>query len=244
MTSKLNIPAIKDLAEALKANPTLLFSPELSFLKAVLSQYGDLKMPAQDHSHSSHGHAHEHGAGCCSHGEHGGHEQKAHGHQEHAHDSHDDHDDDHDDEDPDPERLAADPGPYLPVPAGGEDFDGAAAAKDTASDAKANGNYELAVSKFTEAMTLGSVSALTLSNRAECLLKLKKPCAAIADCTAALALNPDSAKALRCRGKAHRFLGKWEAAQLDLAAAQRIDFDPDTAGKIFLLFGPERRDSE
>ena len=57
-------------------------------------------------------------------------------------------------------------------------------------------------------MTLGQVSALTLANRAECLLKLFRPCAAIADSTAALALNPDSAKALRCRGKCYRYLGR------------------------------------
>ena len=76
-------------------------------------------------------------------------------------------------------------------------------------------------------MTLGQVSALTLANRAECLLKLKKPCAAISDCTAALSLNPDSAKALKCRGKCYRYLGKWEEANLDISAAQRIDYDPD-----------------
>ena len=76
-------------------------------------------------------------------------------------------------------------------------------------------------------MTLGQVSAITLANRAECLLKLKKPCAAISDCTAALSLNPDSAKALKCRGKCYRYLGKWEEANLDISAAQRIDYDPD-----------------
>ena len=46
-------------------------------------------------------------------------------------------------------------------------------------------------------MNLGSVSALTLANRAECLLKVKRPVAAEADANEALKLNPDSAKALR-----------------------------------------------
>ena len=79
----------------------------------------------------------------------------------------------------------------------GADYDAAASAKEIASDAKSNGDYELAISKYTEALTVGQVSALTIANRAECLLKLKKPRASISDCDAALALNPDSAKALR-----------------------------------------------
>lgn len=77
------------------------------------------------------------------------------------------------------------------------DFDAAGAAKEKASEAKGSGDYQSAVQSFTEAMTLGSVSALTLANRAECLLKLRRPLAAVSDCTAAIALNPDSAKALR-----------------------------------------------
>jgi suppressor of tumorigenicity protein 13 len=100
------------------------------------------------------------------------------------------------------------------------DFDAAGAAKDEAADAKSNGDYNLAVEKLSIAMTLGPVSAMTLASRAECLLKLRRPTAAVSDCTAAIALNPDSAKALRCRGKAFRFLGKWEESRSDLAAAQ------------------------
>lgn len=74
-------------------------------------------------------------------------------------------------------------------------------------------------------MTLGQVSAMTLANRADCLLKVKRPRAAISDCNAALEINPDSAKALRTRGKAFRFVGMWAEATHDLSAAQRIDFD-------------------
>lgn len=47
-------------------------------------------------------------------------------------------------------------------------------------------------------------SALLYAKRAECYLKLKKPNAAIRDCDAALGLNPDSAKAFKARGVAHR----------------------------------------
>merc|ERR1719421_1053873 len=66
------------------------------------------------------------------------------------------------------------------------------------------------------------------SKRADILLKLKRPNACIQDCTAALAVNPDSAKAYRLRGKAHRLLGHWEDAHKDLAQGQKLDFDDDT----------------
>ena len=66
-----------------------------------------------------------------------------------------------------------------------------------AKEANGKGDYQLAVQKFTEAMKAGPVLALTLANRAECLLKLKRPLAAVSDCSAAIALNPDSAKAFR-----------------------------------------------
>lgn len=77
------------------------------------------------------------------------------------------------------------------------DWDAAGDAKEKANEAKANGDYETALSKFTEAMTIGSVSAMVLANRADVLMKLKRPCAAISDCSAAIDINPDSAKALR-----------------------------------------------
>ena len=78
-------------------------------------------------------------------------------------------------------------------------------------------------------------SALTYAKRAECFLKLKKPMAAIKDADAALALNPDSAKALKARGLAHRMLGAWEAAAKDLGAAQSIDFSEDVVAPLKLV---------
>ena len=77
------------------------------------------------------------------------------------------------------------------------DWEQAQDAKDKANEAKANGNFDLAVEMFTKSMELGSVGAMTLANRADCLLKMKRPLAAIADCDEALKINPDSAKALR-----------------------------------------------
>jgi|TARA_B110000208_G_C11671902_1_gene395543 tetratricopeptide (TPR) repeat protein len=52
--------------------------------------------------------------------------------------------------------------------------------------------------------------------------------AAIADCTAALAKNPDSAKSLKIRGKAYVATENWEAANTDFAKAMRCDPDPAT----------------
>jgi suppressor of tumorigenicity protein 13 len=77
------------------------------------------------------------------------------------------------------------------------DWDGAADAKSAAGEAKSAGNYAEAVDAYTRAMELGGASALTLANRAQCLLLARRPKAALSDCTEALSMNPDSAKALR-----------------------------------------------
>eukprot|EP00415_Alexandrium_ostenfeldii_P004370 UN4370 len=66
------------------------------------------------------------------------------------------------------------------------------------------------------------------AKRAELSLKLRRPNACISDCTAAIAINPDSAKAYRIRGKAHRKLGHWEDAHKDLSLGQQLDYDDDT----------------
>ena len=69
---------------------------------------------------------------------------------------------------------------------------------------------------------------MLMTKRADLLLKLRRPLAAIKDCDLALSLNPDSGKAFRIRGLAHRYLHRWEKAHSDLASAQRIDFDDAT----------------
>lgn len=117
----------------------------------------------------------------------------------------------------DEEIYAEEELPVLPVPAGGEgtclknyiwhsyayvsftmvDWDGAGDAKGEAAEAKASNNYDHAVNMYTKAMELGGASAMTLANRADCLLKMKRPMAALSDCDEALKMNPDSAKALR-----------------------------------------------
>ena len=77
------------------------------------------------------------------------------------------------------------------------DWDGAADAKDKAVSSKAAGDFDGAIAHYTRALELGSVSAIALANRAECLILAKRPVAAISDCSAALSINPDSAKAFR-----------------------------------------------
>merc|ERR1712176_827339 len=101
--------------------------------------------------------------------------------------------------------------------------------KQAAQDALEDGDLEKAVSKFTEAMMLGSCSAMMVAKRAEMLLKQKRYRAAVADATLALELNPDSAKGYRARGKARRFIGEYEGSSSDFAQAQKIDYDDGVA---------------
>mmetsp|Transcript_854 Transcript_854/g.1350 ORF Transcript_854/g.1350 Transcript_854/m.1350 type:complete len:383 (-) Transcript_854:387-1535(-) len=117
---------------------------------------------------------------------------------------------------------------FPPIYESGEDMDKAMECKMQASDLKSTGDYKGAVDKYTEAICAAQPSALTYAGRAECLFNVNRPCAAIRDCDEAIKLNPDSAKALRVRGRAHRAVGNWELARKDLSAAQSIDFD-DTA---------------
>merc|ERR1711972_426589 len=84
--------------------------------------------------------------------------------------------------------------------------------KQLAAEAMEDGDKQKALDKLTEAFAIGNVTAMMYAKRADILLKLKRPNAAIADCTAALEINPDSGKAFRMRGKAHRFLGHWAQA--------------------------------
>jgi suppressor of tumorigenicity protein 13 len=120
----------------------------------------------------------------------------------------------------------SEPLPAMPPSEGGDDWEGAGAQKEKAAELKSNGDLSGAVEAYTAAL-LCQPSALTFAARADCLLKLKRPKAAVADCNAALAVNPDSAKALKIKGKAHRHLGEWAESFAALAKANAVDFDPD-----------------
>eukprot|EP00418_Pyrodinium_bahamense_P082294 CAMPEP_0179055898 /NCGR_PEP_ID=MMETSP0796-20121207/23536_1 /TAXON_ID=73915 /ORGANISM="Pyrodinium bahamense, Strain pbaha01" /LENGTH=273 /DNA_ID=CAMNT_0020752561 /DNA_START=74 /DNA_END=895 /DNA_ORIENTATION=+ len=109
------------------------------------------------------------------------------------------------------------------------DMDKQGELKQQAQDALEDGDIAKAVATLTEAMMLGSVSAMMVAKRADMLMKQKRYRAAAADATLALRLNPDSAKAYRARGKARRFLGEYEGSAADLSQAQKIDYDDGVA---------------
>lgn len=110
------------------------------------------------------------------------------------------------------------------------DEDACAEAKSKASNAFNTGDYAVAVDEYTKAILIAP-SPLTYAKRAEVLIKLRRPNAAIRDCDAALKMNPDSAKAMKIRGAACRYLGRWNDANRDLSAGLNADFD-ETYGEI------------
>ncbi|CAE7697934.1 ST13 [Symbiodinium sp. KB8] len=123
-------------------------------------------------------------------------------------------------------------------------------AEKAAAVAMQAGDFTGAINVYTEAMRSGGSNPQMLCTRSALLLKMKRPCAAIRDCTAALKINNHMVKAYRLRGMAHRRLGHWKKAYRDLTEAQHLKFDPDTsdmhkmvAGKLGVtLTGPKTRE--
>lgn len=115
--------------------------------------------------------------------------------------------------------------PFPPSYEKGDDFEKASEFKMKAADLKAEGKWEEALEQYTSAILAAEPSALLYANRAMALMSLERPRAAENDCSLALKINPDSAKALRVRGKARKALGKYEEALRDLSTSQQIDFD-------------------
>jgi len=100
--------------------------------------------------------------------------------------------------------------------------------KQQAADALEDGESALALEHLTAAIALGCAGALLYCRRAQLLLKLGRPRAAANDCTAALAINPDSGKAFKIRARAHAKLKHWESAHSDFQVGLRIDYDEET----------------
>jgi suppressor of tumorigenicity protein 13 len=128
--------------------------------------------------------------------------------------------------------------PFPPIynPDGGmEDFEAAGSYKQEAADLLAEGNVDGALEKYTAAVLAAPPSALLYANRATVLYKLQRYRAAERDCNEALKENPDSAKALRTRGKVRKELMMWEDALSDLSASQQIDFDENTVEDLKFL---------
>jgi len=101
-------------------------------------------------------------------------------------------------------------------------------AKQAAAEALEDGKQEEGLAKLTEAISIGCASALLYSRRAQVLMQLDRPGAAINDCKAALVVNPDSAKALKIRARAYKKMGKMEEAHADFSQALKLDYDEET----------------
>jgi suppressor of tumorigenicity protein 13 len=118
---------------------------------------------------------------------------------------------------------------------GMEDYEAASSSKQEAADLLNDGDIEGALEKYTAAILAAPPSALLYANRATVLYKLQRYRAAERDCNEALKENPDSAKALRTRGKARKELMMWDDALSDLSASQQIDFDENTVEDLKFL---------
>jgi suppressor of tumorigenicity protein 13 len=100
--------------------------------------------------------------------------------------------------------------------------------KQKAQELEASGDHQGAVDVFTQVI-LKAPSPLVYAKRANAFVQMRKCLAAIRDCDKALEMNPDSAKAYKTRGIAHRYLGNWEQATMDLGKGLNIDYDEDAA---------------
>merc|ERR1719468_368918 len=89
------------------------------------------------------------------------------------------------------------------------------------------GEWEKAITLFTDAIKINPNSAAMFAKRGMCYLKMtpKATNACVKDCSRAVELNPDNAAAYKWRGRAYMLLGKFAEAQKDLATACKIDFD-------------------
>jgi len=106
-----------------------------------------------------------------------------------------------------------DDGFTVPQYVSGEDYEKQSDLKAKAADAKNSGNFEEALEHYNQAVLAAPPSALLYANRSIVLEKLGHYQAAEVDCKLALEQNPDSAKALKTRGKLrYTHLNDWEGA--------------------------------
>lgn len=139
------------------------------------------------------------------------------------------------DEENDSERLQRETESFPLLPAD-ENLELSAAAKKVsertkqeAQNALEQGNLKQALEKYTKVIRNGGATALILAMRGQLLLKMRRPLAAVRDCSVALKLNSNLIKAYRIRGTCHRKLGHWRRAHRDLSQGQKLDWDDDIA---------------
>ncbi|KAK0586411.1 hypothetical protein LWI29_006469 [Acer saccharum] len=105
-------------------------------------------------------------------------------------------------------------------------------AKAKAMEAISEGKLEESIEHLTDAILLNPISAIMYGTRASVYIKMKKPNAAIRDASAALEINPDSAKGYKSRGIARAMLGQWEEAAKDLHIASKLDYDEEISAVL------------
>lgn len=212
------LDTVKTLLNQVQRSPSLIHDPDLRFLKAFLYNFGATDLPPErDEGRSSSGG----GASSGTEGHHRPGEVEC-------------EEDDYleawiDNNLMAPETLPFPPKgreqPYEPTE---EDMDRAAQYKMRGSAALEGGRFAEAVEQFTLALQ-HLPSALLYARRAEALLQARRPSAALRDCDYALSLNPDSAKALKTRGKVNRAMGEWDRACQDLSQGLSIDYDEEAS---------------
>eukprot|EP00930_Biecheleria_cincta_P097939 TRINITY_DN8961_c0_g2_i2.p1 TRINITY_DN8961_c0_g2~~TRINITY_DN8961_c0_g2_i2.p1 ORF type:complete len:726 (+),score=213.13 TRINITY_DN8961_c0_g2_i2:32-2179(+) len=134
--------------------------------------------------------------------------------------------------------VPKDTGPYPPFPPRNYEAPSdarkrvLAKVKEQATELLQAGKADQALEKYSEIIRTGGATALIMAARAEILLKLSRPCAAIRDCCLALHMNKDCGKAHHVRGAAHHRLGHWKKAHRDLTEGQRLDFQEQSVGML------------
>lgn len=126
------------------------------------------------------------------------------------------------------EAVIKDERAWTPPDVGTVDEDAGMEAKMAAAEAASNGDWQAAVDGYTKSLA-SAPSALTYAKRAEALLRLQLPSAAIADCASAKELNPDSAKPYKVAAKALTKTGDFAGAYSQLCTGNKIDEDEDSA---------------
>jgi len=198
----------------LKKNPQALYSQELHFLKDYLESLG-AKIPPQEHKEvppkTKEPHVTKE-------------ETKA----EKTEESYPE-----EEQEPDPELVPADNDSPLETGDESKDvtdeqFEEATSIKIQAMEAQREAKFDEALSLFTKAIVTNPHAGILYASRAQLLLEMKKPNAAIRDCNTAIKIAPDSAKGYKIRGRANRLLGNYEAALRDYQQGQKLDFDDNT----------------
>jgi len=141
-----------------------------------------------------------------------------------------------DDDDGDSERLPRETEAYplLPDKMQSESVSGAmrkvqAKIKQEALTALEQGNLNKALDKYTKFLRTAGASAEMLLTRANLLLKLRRPLAAVRDCSVALKIDSGLSKAYHTRAICHRKLGHWRRSHRDFSQAEKLGVNESTA---------------